>query len=289
MPIFTVENLCPMRAPLEAMGLAKIEKFIAKLLRVEILYEGYSQHGSLKVYKEQGAINLVSGGTFVQSSYRPQKKPLGSVWDYFLVAPLFAPNPEKVKNICILGLGAGAAVKLLNQVYRIERIVGVEIDEDIVNLGRRFFDLNDKNLEVLIKEAQRYVKETSEKFNIILVDAFADNKVAPGCNTSEFFHSIVKILTEEGVVLVNRVSSQEQREVNKEFLGFFLKLFPQVYALKVRKNIFYIGLKKPLERFLIEARIKKASEKNDFLVFLRKFNRGNLQLLSESYFPSFTP
>lgn len=278
-----------MRAPLEAVRLAKIRKFIDKLFGVKILYEGTSQYGQLKVCEEQGTVNLVSGGSFVQSSYRPQKKPLGSVWDYFLVAPLFAPSPKKVKSVCILGLGAGAAVKLLNRVYKIERTAGVEIDEAVVNLGRRFFDLNDKNLEIFIKEAQRYVKETSEKFDIILVDAFVDNKVAPGCNTLEFFQDIVKILAEEGVVLVNRVSGKDPAGVNKEFLSFFLKLFPQVYALKVRKNIFYFGLKRPLERFLVEARIKKAAEENDFLVFLRKFDKRNLQLLSGSYFFPFTP
>jgi len=209
------------------------------------LYEGTSEYATLKVQKKRGTINLIAGKNYLQSSYHPGKKPVGTVWDYFLVAPLFAPEPNEVKDVCILGLGAGVAVKLLNQFYKIDRIVGAEIDKMVVDLGRKFFDLNDDNLEIYIQDAADYVKESSEKFDLILVDTFRGNTIDPRCSCPEFYSQVVKLLKPEGVVLINRVGTKKPPP-----------LFAQCYMLTVRNNVFYLGLQKPLEKQKIIERMK---------------------------------
>ncbi len=229
------------------------------------LYEGKSEYGTLKVQKRRGTINLVSGRKYLQSSYRPGKPPVGTVWDYFLVAPLFAPNPDEVKDVCILGLGAGVAVKLLNQFYDIERIVGVDIDPVVVDLGKRFFDLNDDNLEIRIQDAAEYVQESSEVFDLILIDAFKGNAIDPRCSCREFYAHVIRHLKPDGVVLINRVDNQKPPS-----------LFAQCYELAVRNNIFYLGLQKPLPKQIIMERLEK---------FTRGFNGRNavLKTTSEVY------
>lgn len=227
------------------------------------LYEGTSEYATLKVLKKRGTINLISGNKYLQSSYRPGKKPIGTVWDYFLVAPLFAPDPDEVKDICILGLGTGVAVKLLNQFYKIERIIGVEIDQVVVELGKKFFDLNDNNLEIHIQDAAEYVKHSSEKFDLVLIDTFKDDVVAPGCSGQEFYSDVVKLLKPGGVVLINRADTKKPPP-----------LFTQCYALTVRNNVFYFGLQKPLEEQKIIERIKKID-------FLKGFNKKNLRQVKD--------
>lgn len=227
------------------------------------LYKGTSEYATLKVQKKRGTINLISGKNHLQSSYRPGKKPVGTVWDYFLVAPLFAQKPNEVKDVCILGLGAGVAVKLLNRVYKIERIIGVEIDKVVVDLGRKFFGLNDDNLEIHIQDAAEYAKESSERpacrqagFDLILIDTFKDDAVDPRCSCPEFYSDVIKLLKPGGVVLVNRANTQSQEEINKRFRLEFPPLFAQCYTLTVRNNVFYFGLQKPLQKQKIIARLK---------------------------------
>ena len=253
------------------------------MLFSKILYEGVSEYATLKVLQNRGTISLISGGKFVQSSYRPGQRPLGTVWDYFLVAPLFAPNPDEVKEVCILGLGAGVAVKLLNSVYKIERIVGVEIDEVVVDLGRRFFDLNDSNLEVRLQDAAEYVKESSRKFDLILIDTFKDDEVDSGCSCLEFYSNAVKLLKPGGIVLVNRAKTKEQEKTNKDFRREFPRLFSQGYGLAVKNNIFYLGLQKPLEKREIIERIKGLAAKREFTRFLQGFNERDLHQISLAF------
>jgi len=212
----------------------------------KILYQGKSEYATFKVLKKRGVINLISGGKYLQSSYRPGKKPVGTVWDYFLTGPLFAPDPNEVKDVCILGLGAGVAVKLLNQFYKIERIVGVEIDKVVVDLGKKFFDLNDDNLEIHIQDAAEYVKKSSERFDLIIIDTFHGKDVDPRCSCPEFYSDVIKLLKPGGVVLVNRVDTKRPPP-----------LFAQCYTLTVRNNIFYLGLKKPLPKQIIMERLER--------------------------------
>lgn len=215
------------------------------MLFSKILYEGRSEYSTLKVIKRRGTINLISGGKYLQSSYRPGKPPVGTVWDYFLVAPLFAPDPSEVKSVCILGLGAGTAVKLLNQFYKIERIVGVEIDPVVVDLGRKFFDLNGDNLEIYVQDAADYVQKSSERFDLILIDAFKGNAIDPRCSCPEFYSKVIKLLKPDGVVLINRVDDEKPPP-----------LFAQCYTLTVRNNVFYFGLQKPLPKQKIRERLE---------------------------------
>lgn len=245
----------------------RIGKFVDKLSGTKTLYEGASEYAALKVQKKRGTINLISGNKYLQSSYRPGKKPTGTVWDYFLVGPLFAPNPSKVKDVCVLGLGVGVAVKLLNRFYKIDKIVGVEIDKVVVDLGRKFFDLNDENLEIHIQDAAGYVKKSSKKFDLILIDTFKDDAVDPKCSCVEFYLNATKLLKPGGVVLVNRANTKGQEKTNKKFLREFPRLFTQCYALTVRNNVFYFGLQESLEKQKIMERIKNLGFLKDFRDF----------------------
>ncbi len=274
----------------------------------KILYEGTSEYTTLQVRQKRGTISLISGNKHVQSSYRPGKKPLGTVWDYFLVAPLFAPKPDEVKDVCILGLGAGVAVKLLNRVYQIERIVGVEVDKVVAYLGKEFFNLNDDNLEVCVQGAAEYVRENSEKpayrrprFDLVLIDTFKDDEIDPRCSCLEFYLNVIKLLKPEGIVLANRANTKKQEKTNKKFLLEFPRLFAQCYALTVRNNTFYfglrrkddrtpthvgggrhLGLQKPLKKQKIVERIKNLAAKGEFTRFLKDFHESGLKVFSIS-------
>ena len=57
-------------------------------------------------------------------------------------------------------------------------IHGVEIDPEVITIGKQFFDLDKvKNLQLFIQDAQEYVKNTSERYDLIIVDIFQDDQM----------------------------------------------------------------------------------------------------------------
>lgn len=236
----------------------------------KILYQQTSPYGELLVYKDRNGTHLINNGKFCQTTYNPHQKPQGSVWDCYLLAPLFAKNPMDVKSICILGLGGGAAVKRFNQAYTLQKIVGVEINKDVVEVGEKYFDLTDQNLEVVIKDAAEYVKETEHTFDVVLVDTFHGDNVDLKCNSEDFYRDVLRMINLGGVVLANRVPAQNQKEANDMFLNVFPNLFPQCYRLKVKHNEFYFGLTKPLSKDEVQKRISSAAQENPNLGFLKR-------------------
>src|SRR5262249_42096014 len=88
---------------------------------------------------------LLNEGLGVHSIYNPQKLLTRGPWDYFMIAPYFNPppfTPNQVHRVCVIGLGAGTVPRQFSAVYGPIPIDGVEIDGEIVNLARQYFDMN---------------------------------------------------------------------------------------------------------------------------------------------------
>ena len=109
-------------------------------------------------------------GTFA-SVYRPETPLTGSVWDA-LAAPLLALAPARRRRILVLGLGGGSAARLARLLAPRARIVGVEIDPEIVALARRWFGLGELGLEVVQEDASHFLDRCRERFDAVLEDVF---------------------------------------------------------------------------------------------------------------------
>src|SRR5216684_2411616 len=84
-------------------------------------------------------------GTF--SYYHPDKLFTGLGWDSQTASLLLVKRP--LRSILILGLGAGTVARQCRAVFPQTAIVGVDINEKIVNLAYRHFHLRSTNLEVV--------------------------------------------------------------------------------------------------------------------------------------------
>jgi spermidine synthase len=89
--------------------------------------------------------------------------------------PLFAhANPHRV---LIIGGGDGGALRHVLLHPSIDRAVEVEIDSAVVAVARRYLEeisggaYADPRAEVVIQDGARYVAETNERFDVILVDS----------------------------------------------------------------------------------------------------------------------
>ncbi len=133
-----------------------------------------TSEGGARVVRRGAALELRVDGTFA-SLYRPETPRTGSVWDA-LAAPILALPPRRRRSVLILGLGGGSAARLARALAPEARIVGVEIDPEVVALARRWFGLGALGLEVVRADARAFLEHSRERFDAVLEDVF----VGPG-------------------------------------------------------------------------------------------------------------
>ena len=131
---------------------------------------------------------------------------------------------QKQKNILVLGLAAGSVVETLVEEVKFRgQIHGVDIDKDVIEIGRQYFNLDKiKNLHIFLTDAQDYIKTTSIKYDSVIVDIFQDDQMPAFLFAPAFFSQLKKILNKKGVILFNTiVKTKAEAQRNQNFIQFF--------------------------------------------------------------------
>ena len=64
---------------------------------------------------------------------------------------------------------------------------GVEIDAELSEIGRRFFDMNNPRLRLFHEDARPYLRRTEARYDVISVDAYRQPYIPFYLATREFF------------------------------------------------------------------------------------------------------
>jgi spermidine synthase len=215
----------------------------------ELIYEHESADNYIQVVKRQNGDGtyrhdlVLNEGRAIHSIYNLDKTKVltGGPWDYYMVSPFFKKNLKEtdVKNVLIIGLGAGTVSKQLTRAYG-ERlgIEGVEIDAEIIDVARKYFDMNEPNLKAIADDGRYYMTTSKEKYDIIGMDAYKQPYIPFHLTTQEFFQQARNHLTPTGVAVVNAGApsaangSRDYRLV--EALASTMKtVYPNVYLINV--------------------------------------------------------
>jgi len=143
-------------------------------------------------------------------------------------------NLKKYQSILLLGVGGGSVIHLLRKELDCKAtITGVELDEKILALANRYFELDQfDNLEIVITDAQQFVKTAHAKYDMIVIDIFQDNTMPDFLFTTEFIKNIKTILTIEGTVLFNTITTlSADFERNKNYQNIVDTYFASVLKL----------------------------------------------------------
>jgi len=118
-------------------------------------------------------------------------------------------------SVLLLGLGAGSAIHILRNELDIQcPITVVEIDPAMVELARSEFGLDSyPEIEVLIGDAIIQVQAMHKRYDLVVVDLFADLDLAQGVDTAGFAHGLRERCADGGVVCFNTVSYDRASEV----------------------------------------------------------------------------
>ena len=197
------------------------------------VYETVSPFSGKIVVEEQLGLyslsvqNLIQSGGWVKTIW---KKPLKRLTSH--VSP--------ITNVLLLGLGGGTVAWLIKNYWPQTKIVGVEIDPEIIKISKKYFGLdNVPGLQIVNADAFDYIKKAKQKFDLIIVDLYLGRKFPKKAESEEFFREIKKILTPKGIVIFNRL------KIEKGDLSAFeqeLKnYFSSVELVKTSTNLFFLG------------------------------------------------
>lgn len=141
-------------------------------------------------------------GQAIHSLYRPGTVLTGNYWDTALVLPL-AALPREPRRIAVLGNAAGTIARAYGRYFPATYVDGVEIDEQLEGIGRRWFGLGGGRFTAIAADARPFLRETGNRYDAIVLDAYRQPYIPFYLTTREFFALAQDRLSEDGVVIVN--------------------------------------------------------------------------------------
>jgi spermidine synthase len=113
----------------------------------------------------------------------------------------------------------------------------VEIDPAVINVGRKFFKLDEHpNVHAHASDARRFLRASEGSYDLIFGDAYSGKQHVPShLVTREFFTEVESKLSPNGVFLMNLISAPngEKSELFSHILGTLREVFPQVEVFAV--------------------------------------------------------
>jgi spermidine synthase len=204
-----------------------------------LIYEQESLYNYIQVTQlPDGSRDLIlNEGQAIHSIYYPNPNSIltGWYWDYFLAAPYFNAGftPQKLHRVGIIGLAAGTIAHQFTSVYGPVPIDGVEIDPAIVDVGRKYFAMNESNLHVHVQDGRTYIETTQAKYDVVAIDAFQQPYIPFQLTTREFFTTIRSHLSTTGVVALNTAHTTHDYRLVQAFINTMSQVFPSVYVFNV--------------------------------------------------------
>jgi len=119
-------------------------------------------------------------------------------------AMLLHPNP---RSVCIVGGAEGATIREVAKYENVSRIVMVDIDEELVKVCQQHLGswsngaYEDPRLQLHIGDGRKFLEQTEETFDVILVDLNDPTEDSPAIYlfTQEFYQLVYRRLGEEGI------------------------------------------------------------------------------------------
>lgn len=198
----------------------RFDKFLSYLYPTSIDTAGSPTNPFLEVVYQDGKYILNSTNTNYSYS---------GLYDLFkLVFQNVKIDWGKIHNVLILGFGAGCVVSLIQEYNLNCSIVGVEVDDRVLELGRKYFKIDElQNTEIIHADAIDYINKTCLMFDLIIIDIYIDRDVPSSVESMAFIQNLYDHLSNEGTVIFNKL--MYNKEI-KEQIPHIHDLYKEVFS-----------------------------------------------------------
>jgi spermidine synthase len=148
--------------------------------------------------------------------------------------PLFAHG--KAKRALIIGGGDGGVLREALRHPELEQVTLCEIDRSVIDLCREHFPeisagaYDDPRTRIVIADGTKFVAETPDRFDVIMVDS--TDPIGPGAVlfTREFYADCARCLQPGGLLVTQNGLPFLQADELKQSISYFRTLFADAFA-----------------------------------------------------------
>lgn len=147
-------------------------------------------------------------------------------------------NKYEIKNVLILGMGAGSVISLLRKYGVNCAITAIEKDEVVIELAARYFNVEThQSLNIINEDAFIYADTTDQKYDLIISDLFIDGDVPKIFASNEYLKNLKRISEKQCCIIYNKMTEapNHKRELI-ELSEDFERVFPGTEIQKFYVN-----------------------------------------------------
>jgi spermidine synthase len=204
--------------------------FRCSMIADRVLYENRTEHQHLIIFDNatfgrvmmlDGVVQLTTKDEFIYHEMMAH-------------VPLFSLGAERAKRVLVIGGGDGGVMREVLKHKSVERLVLCELDRTVVDLSKEHLPqisqgaFDDARVEVVIADGVRYVAETPERFDAIIVDSTEPVGPAAVLFTAAFFEGCARCLSEPGVL----ITQNGLPFLHPDHLAGTMALFAAIFADK---------------------------------------------------------
>lgn len=210
----------------------RISRNLVHLHRIEeVLYTGRTRFQNVEIVRTGSfGISLILDSK-IQSSESDE-----FIYHESLVQPAMVTHPHP-GTVFIAGGGEGATLREALSHKIVNRVVMVDIDEEVVALSKKFLPghsrgaFEDSRTELHHADARDFLAKSKEKFDVIIIDLPDPVEEGPACllYTREFYQLVRQKLTNNGIISVQAGSASLGELLNLTAVNYTLRsVFPIV-------------------------------------------------------------
>lgn len=200
---------------------------LSNFFPVKIIDSSSSENPVLQLYLYKGQWQLATQDALYSDGtrYRPM------LWAFKKIENKL---PD-VKKAMVLGAGLGSAAQILNKMDFHPEIRLVDIDEKVLEWAKELMPSNEKiNVQYIHADAFQYIKNTTQKYDLIILDLFKGRVMPDFLNNENFLNDCKTKIASKGVFILNyMISSNKNWE---EFQRIFIEIFPDFQVIKIGIN-----------------------------------------------------
>jgi spermidine synthase len=166
-----------------------------------VLYRDRTEHQDLVIFENRTLGRMMSLDGVVQTAEGDE-----FVYHEMLThVPILAHG--RAKRVLIVGGGDGGMLRRCLEHRSVERVTMVEIDRGVVDLCRKYLPsigagaFDDPRTDLVIADGCRFVAETEDRFDVVIVDSTDPHGPGAVLFTSEFYADCKRCLTPGGILV----------------------------------------------------------------------------------------
>jgi spermidine synthase len=204
------------------------------------LYKGKTPFQSMQIFKNKTFGTLLFLDGKIQISERDENR----YHQYLVSAPVLAH--KKPLSICIVGGGDCFALEEAIKFKDLKRILMVEIDKGVVDFCIKYYPVikkvvQDKRIEIVYEDARKYLQNSKEKFDILIIDLTEPHGPSKMLYTKEFYQLCVEKMNKGGILSIHTDNFVLFPESYATIYKTLKSVFPNILTARIDMPCFAMG------------------------------------------------